>query len=214
MSSEVVVLQACKDWRVSRVGVAFAHQRDEQGKISFAPAFSAWREFGEGIVQLGDASLFWVGDWINFGREAYGEKYKLALELFPQYQYQSLVNIAFVCARVPVERRRIELTFSHHREVGSLEPVQQNEWLARAVEKSWNVPEMRREMRRGAPLALDRDEKASTFNVVRWAREGARWFAKESDISSPETWSEERREALRQDLEPLVRAYVALGGKI
>jgi hypothetical protein len=42
------------------------------------------------------------------------------------------MNMAYVAGRFAPERRRAELSFSHHAEVAALAPDEQEEWLDRA----------------------------------------------------------------------------------
>ena len=94
--------------------------------------------------------LFWagaigfiLGDWLNYGEHAFGEKYAQALDE-TERDYGTLRNYAFVCARIERGRRRGELSFSHHQEVAGLEPHVQDELLERAVVERWTTRDMRK----------------------------------------------------------------------
>jgi hypothetical protein len=47
-----------------------------------------------------------------------------------------------VSERIPMERRRKELSWSHHRAVVAFEPKEQDEWLERAVAGAWAKHEL------------------------------------------------------------------------
>ena len=168
-------------------------------------SFEEWFSDGKRVVGLQNSSLFWLGDWINHGKAKFGGKYRAALEALPNYRYQSLVNIAYVCSRIPAERRRgAPLSFTHHAEVASLDEAEQERWLTLAHKQSLTTIAMRRCMREKAELAHERKEGEREFNVVRWCREGVRWF---EDAFSDIRRDDARRAALKQDLRPIVDLY-------
>jgi hypothetical protein len=67
--------------------------------------FEAWEEIGRQLRYLGEAVQWWIGDWIRFGEQRYGEKYSQALEATP-YDEQSLRNMVWVAEHVEPSRRR------------------------------------------------------------------------------------------------------------
>lgn len=110
-------------------------------------SFAEWLEHGRKLSAL-STSLSWaIGDWVNVGTKAFGEKYREA-EQVSGYDVQSLMNMAYVASRVSPERRRFELTWSHHAEVASLGPDDQNRWLAHAIDNRMSVRKMRDGRRR------------------------------------------------------------------
>jgi hypothetical protein len=107
--------------------------------------YEEWDALGD-TLKFWESAIGWVlGDWLNYGEHRFGEKYAQALES-TDYEYSTLRNYAYVAGRVSLERRRPELTHSHHAEVAMLEADQQEELLSRAVEESWNVRELRKEV--------------------------------------------------------------------
>lgn len=55
----------------------------------------------------------------------------------------SLMKSVAVAQRVPLERRRAELSWSHHEAVAGLPATQQEEWLAGAIVNGWTVRHLR-----------------------------------------------------------------------
>ena len=99
-------------------------------------------------VALGRAhrTVAWmIGDWINFGERAYGEKYAQAVEVMNMTP-ETLMNYASICRKVPRERRRPELPFSVHALVAPLPPREQKQWLKEAAEKDWTRAELREKL--------------------------------------------------------------------
>lgn len=89
-----------------------------------------WLEFGQRLNQLKDSIQWILGDWANLGidnAENWVEdsptddntskgKYKRLLEK-TDYAYGTLSNFAAVSRKIPIPRRRGNLTYSHHVEV-------------------------------------------------------------------------------------------------
>src|SRR5688500_14270600 len=102
--------------------------------ISWSPqeelAMGHWVEQGRWLGALGRASGWWLGDWIRYGNARYGERYVPAARV-TGYDVHSLMNMAWVAGRFAVERRRPGLSFSHHAELASLPPEEQELWLDR-----------------------------------------------------------------------------------
>jgi hypothetical protein len=77
-------------------------------------------------------SPWWVGDAILYGEDCFGEKFSQGVDV-TRLSAGTLANIVTVCRRIPSERRRAELSFSHHVVVTHLSPEEQIRWLARAI---------------------------------------------------------------------------------
>lgn len=105
-------------------------------------AFIEWAKIGSAIGRVAESSIWWIGDWCNYGFWEYGKKYEEALAV-TGLSYQALDDIAWVCKKVDLSRRRDNLSFTHHREVAALEPAEQDAWLDRAVSEGWARWELR-----------------------------------------------------------------------
>jgi hypothetical protein len=134
--------------------------------------FGRWRLIGERICGVADASTWWLPDWVVFGEQRYGDRYRDAVAI-TGVGYQTLRNYAWVARRVDVSRRRDDLSFAHHAEVAALSPEEQDSWLDRAEAERWSRNELRAELRRTRPsqdsskvehLRLD----VSTARAARW----------------------------------------------
>lgn len=91
----------------------------------------------------------WVlGDLLNYGEKAYGEKYAQA-EAATGLARSTLENYCSTCNRIPRSRRRKGLAFSIHAEVASLSPAEQTDWLSKAAKEGWKRGRIRQEL---APL--------------------------------------------------------------
>lgn len=145
-----------------RVGMRFGQTLD----------FREWVEIGRRVGLHANASLWWLGDWLIFGKENYSRSYKRGV-LLTGLEYKTLRNYAVVARCFGVSRRRDTLSFQHHAEVCALPREEQDLWLDRAEAEGWTRNELRRRLR------LERTGESSTTAVtVRLSTEPtrtARW---------------------------------------
>jgi hypothetical protein len=146
--------------------------------------FEQWEEIGRTLSSIGKAVQWWIGDWIRYGEREYGEKYTQALDE-TGYDYQTLRNMVYVAERVDLSRRRDNLSWTHHAEIASLPPEQQEVWLNRAQSKELSTRELRaslREVKLASPPAVLR----LTFELPRKAIEALKIICKSLDCSDDE----------------------------
>jgi hypothetical protein len=139
-------------------GVGGTHGRPARGRghgvrstttgVRFDPLmpFETWRELGARLGAYANATSWWLGDWLTFGRSKYGRRYKEAIAA-TGLDYQTLRNYAVVARRFEPSRRRPELTFQHHADLCALDDAQQDRWLDRAAAGGWSRNELRRRLR-------------------------------------------------------------------
>jgi len=116
---------------------------EPEGELSF----TEWRDLGRQLGLVARASQWWIGDWINFGAGAYGEKYLEAVAV-TGYDVGSLMDMAYVASRFEISRRRENLSWSHHQELASLPPADQDELLDLAEREHWSRKRLRGELRK------------------------------------------------------------------
>lgn len=139
-----------------------------------------WCRLGGRILAVSDSSAWWIGDWLVFGQNQYGDRYRRAMKE-TKLDYQTLRNYAWVARKFEPSRRRDSLTFQHHMEVAALSEAEQDHWLDFAVRLNWSRNELRKQIRasmsgeecadsrRQVQLSLQLDE----MRLARW-REAAR----------------------------------------
>jgi hypothetical protein len=126
--------------------------------------FDAWVRAGRQISKMSSASVWWLGDWLLYGQQAFGQRYRSAVEM-TGFDYKTLRNYAWVARKFEVSRRRDTLSFQHHAEVASLPEPVQDLWLSRAERMRWSRNELRRQL---ATARNDGDgSRAPTSVVVR-----------------------------------------------
>lgn len=120
---------------------------DERGLILAEECtFEQWVEAGNKIHTAHDLSQWYLGDWLNEGERAFGEKYSQALDS-TEFAMQTLKNAAWVCAGIPHEVRRTrQLSFTHHKLVVKLDITDQNHYLQMAVDNEWTAAELREQL--------------------------------------------------------------------
>jgi hypothetical protein len=126
---------------------------------------------GEILFAL-EGSIQWlIGDWLVGIDIRYGRTYDEMSQVFDRSE-KTLQNWKSVAARVEPSRRRESLSFGHHEAIASMEPSEQEAWLARAAESNWSVTQLRREIRDTITLGKrpkdDREERFSaTYRDVK-----------------------------------------------
>jgi len=109
-------------------------------------SFDQWVVIGCRVRAHEDASLWWLGDWLNYGKRMYGRRYSLGVKL-SGLEYKTLRNYAMVARRFEMSRRRDKLSFHHHAEVCGLGSAEQDCWLDQAEHAGWTRNELRRRLR-------------------------------------------------------------------
>jgi hypothetical protein len=107
--------------------------------------FDQWVEIGRRVASQESASLWWLGDWLNYGRGTWGECYRRGIEL-TGLDYKTLRNYAMVARRFGLSRRRVTLIFHHHAELFAFPPDEQDRWLDEAEVNGWSRGELRRRL--------------------------------------------------------------------
>lgn len=182
--------------------------------LAASTSFASLCEVTKSVLALQDASLWWVGDLVNFCREKYKSQYAQLAEILG-YERQSLVNIAFVCTHIPAEDRVPDVSFTLHREVVEIPRDKRIVLLEQARLGKWSVRQLRNAVRLDSSEyaqehATASKDKEQLFNVVAWSSEGMRWFKKELEKKPVTEWSPERKKALLRDLQPFVKLHELL----
>ncbi len=186
--------------------------------------FDQWRKAGRRLATLDNALQWMIGDWLNFGRRAYGEKYREAVEI-TDYELHTLHQLAWVAGTFEPHRRRATLSWSHHKEVAALEPPQQNLWLERAESKRWSCMRLRSELRLAQNLGPGRDFRNGSSEGARGGSLPAAPRPESAPHAPPAPSSDRRphrvtfalrrragtREEAQEAAEKVVRAALELG---
>lgn len=133
-----------------------------------------YEAIGRMLGQVDSATKWWIGDFLLTGETYFGEHAYQAMESLgiSEDTRMRYVNVA---QRVPPERRRPELSWSHHKNITSLEPEEQNEWLERAVADDWSAHDLFEELKAqrhssSPPVATGADIRSAALDVLAVAR--------------------------------------------
>lgn len=138
-------------------------KREQSGALASAPSprpqlslvawipdqrldYRGWVREGRRIGSLARGSAWWLGDWLNYGTEKWGERYAKAAKV-TGYDPKTLRNLRYVASRFDPSLRRDNLTWSHHALLAAMETDQQTFWLDRAGRENFSVEDLRTELR-------------------------------------------------------------------
>ena len=77
------------------------------------PRSAGWERCGAFLRHVEGAVQWWIGDWLNYGEQAYGEKYSQAMDALGT-PLPTLENYAYVAGNIQTSRRHENLSFSVH----------------------------------------------------------------------------------------------------
>jgi len=128
-----------------------------------APTFEQWQAAGEQLREIERHVQFWIGDWINYGRERWPELVEQGMATDAEivaaeatgWKPATIEQYARVARQVPPANRDPDLPFSLHREVADKPIEEQWPWLTRAKAQNWTTDRLRHELRRDAKPDAD-----------------------------------------------------------
>ena len=137
-------------------------------------SLAAWAGLCSTLVSAQSAGNWWLGDWCNYGAEAYGEEAEQYLDQVP---LASRKGYAWVAARITPERRREALTWSHHRLVAGLDATRADLLLDAAEREQWPAQRLREAIAEqdGKPVHHRADREAAVQYSA--AQVGKEWTA-------------------------------------
>jgi hypothetical protein len=141
-----------------------------------SPTFDDWLNFTGKVKTLRKGFPFIMGDLLAGGEARWGEKYAQAVDE-TDYDYDTLAAEKYTCEKIPLLRRRKQIThFSYYRELAPL-PVDEQEKLmdlieAGEVKTREQIREYKRQRRLGYvqdgwALAMERDALANENSGLR-----------------------------------------------
>ena len=171
-------------------------------------SLAEWGELGSRLAPIAKSIALMLGDWVNYGKKAYGHKYKEAVRVTGLAE-KTLRNYAYVARNVGHSLRDPSLGQEHHAAVAPLEPHLQKHWLGLAKEHNPSIPRLRKSIQAGRLVTEEEmeDAKAGQTNHVKLINRLVRWLTSETCKAPVEEWDADRREAIKRDFQPLVEIY-------
>jgi hypothetical protein len=147
--------------------------------------YDAWINVGKRIARISNASAWWLGDWVVYGEQSYGSRYRIALRA-TALDYQTLRNYAWVARTFDPLRRRDDISFQHHAEVAALPEADQELWLERAARLRWSRNELRRRLRAEMPRLREAGAEHATTLRVRVTSDREQKWRQAAEVSDQE----------------------------
>lgn len=150
---------------------------------------------GEEFVTIGyqlsgvkDAMQWGIGDWLVHGENYFQEEFSQYSEALGISEVSRLQYIR-ISLRIAPERRRKELSWSHHRAVAPLEPEDQVRFLQKAIDQGWSKGELEDAIRSELRGTLPPPPGNRRYVVEAVAEAAERvWDAAAPSMSTPGTY--------------------------
>src|SRR3972149_11324473 len=137
MDGETTLALADEQFKFTPTGLA----------INGEPDFETWETVGKQLRYREGAIHWWIGDWLNYGEQRWGEMYAQAIDEF-DFTRGTLRNDKWVAGKILSHVRHDKLTFSHHLEVAPLPSDIQERWLDIAEQEGLTPRELRKCIKR------------------------------------------------------------------
>lgn len=130
------------------------------------PTFEQWEECGEFIRKCEGAVHYWIGDWLNYGENKWGEMYSQAMGE-TGYDYGTLRNDKYVSGKVDLSLRSDNLSPTHAKEIASLPQEEKKFWAEEIKKEAMPVRELREKIRQRKKDSFPKNElPGGKFNTI------------------------------------------------
>jgi len=116
-------------------------------EVMVVPTWEQAQEAMNSLDVIGRNANWWVGDFLNYVEECFGNDKWTQLIPDTGWSHKTLMNIKWVSANVRPNGRYAELSWSHHEAVSGLDPTAQDFYLKQAFDNGWTVSQLRKELR-------------------------------------------------------------------
>lgn len=201
---------------VSRIGL----------QISDKLSVEEWQELATSIGEAASSIAFIVGDWLVYGQSLFGTggdpdrkvdhpSYQLALKA-TGLDLSTLQNYAYVSRNVPYSLRTERLSWEHHRLMAKLPEGDMQDWIEACVAEEdagrrMSTRRLRKSLNLGR-IATEKDLEPEDSdkgidNHIPFVNRLSVWWKRMKANRFLDTATDEQREALKRDLEPIVTIY-------
>lgn len=183
-------------------------------------SFEQWSEIGSKVGQVARTSLFWVGDWINYGQDRWNggnrfesmpeeqrAKYEAAMKL-TGLEMDTLQIAAHVARRIPLADRKQELSFSHHRLIARVkDDDKRREWLQKTQRSHLSTRRLRASLNADRIVSeqeLQSPTRKGEETHLLWIRRLQQWWIEKSADPEYEEMTREQLETVLNEFSPIL----------
>lgn len=199
-------------------------------EITSELSIDEWCQLAGPIGNASRSVAFIIGDWLIHGEKAFRGKQNTSTSRIASKKYHlalantgldltTLQNYAYVSRKVPLATRSEQLSWEHHKVLAKLPPLDQQVWIERCHE----------EMKAGNPISTRRLRKSISLgrlatpddlepdpadrgiaNHIPFVNRIVSWWHRLQDGNFLGEATPEQREALKRDLQPVIKIYEEL----
>ncbi len=199
-------------------------------EITSELSIDEWSQLAGPIGNASRSVAFIIGDWLIHGEKAFRVKQNTSTSRIASKKYHlalantgldltTLQNYAYVSRKVPLATRSEQLSWEHHKVLAKLPPLDQQVWIERCHE----------EMKAGNPISTRRLRKSISLgrlatpddlepdpadrgieNHIPFVNRIVSWWHRLQDGNFLGEATPEQREALKRDLQPVIKIYEEL----
>lgn len=122
--------------------------REDRYILPAALSFERWQEIGSTLQQMHRSINWWIGDWLAYGEDNFGEDAYQAIQAVTGRGDDSINQTVWIAKSFPPHLRIDGVSWSHHRAVADLDPVERTELLTTAAREHWSTRVLRDEVER------------------------------------------------------------------
>lgn len=115
-------------------------------------SYEEWQASGHMLARVGRASSWWIGDWLLFGEDRFGEVAAQAVDELG-LDVQTISNYRWISRTYPPTSREENLTWRHHFDAAGLDVPARTALLARAKNEGLSTRVVRAEANRLKQIA-------------------------------------------------------------
>ena len=177
--------------------------------------FEQWADLGQKIGAVARTSLFWVGDWINYGQDRWNggnrfekmpedqrQRYEDAMKM-TGLELATLQKASYVARQIPPEDRRPELTFSHHRLIARVkDDSKRKEWLKKTETGRMSTRRLRASLNADRIVPereLNQPVQRARITHLYWIQRLTSWWAEAKATADYEEMTREQLETVIED---------------
>lgn len=187
-----------------------------EGELSF----DQWSDVGEQLGRVARTSLFWVGDWLNYGQDRWngGQRFqKMAEEQRERFEQamrltglelSTLHGAAHVSRRIPIDLRSPQLSFEHHRLISRVrDEDQRRDWIRKTEGSKLTTRRLRKSINgdrvvRAAEADVT-DQKGRKSHLF-WIKRLIDWWAEVKEEPIHADMTREQLESVLDDFGPIL----------